>query len=327
MHGAYERRGGAGHRRADVREHPPPNGRARGAEPADEGVVVVGPRVGHRAPRIFVGQVEARARAPVETELQDAHAGQLEAVAQIVHLPGDPAEVLGDQRQSLPAEPGAQGLEDLGARRPLETSPSGGARARRDEPAAVKADEVIEPDRVEALQGGEQPASPPVEVGAAVGRPAVHRISPELTVARESVRRSAGERGAIPGAVEAKQILVRPGVDAVVGHEHRHVAEQPDSLVLTSAPKRREVSCKALLDEHVKRDLVREVAPRSRQGGALAKPELSVPVGPARAAGRLGQRAEERMVLEPASVCFAEARQLTGQTREPSPSGALEGLA
>src|ERR1700761_169965 len=81
--------------------------------PAQRGVVIVGPGVDNGVGYITMGQVVVRC--PVaETKLQDAHAGQIKLLAQLIDLMRDQPQIFGDewQRSQLLAKRG----EELSAR-------------------------------------------------------------------------------------------------------------------------------------------------------------------------------------------------------------------
>src|SRR5690606_14235037 len=117
-------------------------------EPADDGVVVVGPRVHDAVPReamrLVVPEVARKG------ELEHAHPGELELVAQRVHLVRDEPEIFGDERQASESSPRL--LEEIPARHDGELALACRRGARGHLPAAVKADEVIEANGVEAVE-------------------------------------------------------------------------------------------------------------------------------------------------------------------------------
>src|SRR5688572_24751379 len=95
------------------------------APPADRRVVVVGPRVGDSPGRMPLGPMRVP-WVPVERELQDAHAGEAELLAQAFDRLRDDAEVLGHERQ--PSELALDGPEDRPAGSP---PPAPGPRRAR----------------------------------------------------------------------------------------------------------------------------------------------------------------------------------------------------
>src|SRR5205085_11231305 len=99
---------------------------------------------------------------PAEAELEDADAGQVEAVAKPLHLRGHDAEIFGDelQRSALALEP----LEDVAAAAQDPAPAQGGLEPRRHRPGAVEADEVVDAHRVEAREGRAEARQPPAVV-------------------------------------------------------------------------------------------------------------------------------------------------------------------
>src|SRR5690606_13972429 len=124
----------------------------RAAVPAEGGVVVVRPGVDHAVRLVVVWQVGIGGAAG-ERELQDLHARQAEAVAQLFDVGGDHAQVLGDDGQpgalvgsaSLGGAlvGGAQRLAQLAARRRDPAPLHRGRLAYRDLPVGGETAEVV----------------------------------------------------------------------------------------------------------------------------------------------------------------------------------------
>jgi len=106
-----------------------------------------------------------------------------------------------------------------------------------------------------------------------------------------------------------KEFAVGPGVGAVVGHEDRDVAD--DLHVLRGgvrsdgAPLFEELILHVLVRLH----LLRVVAARLVHGGRRATGDVVFPRVPRRAAVRVLQRHEERVVVEPVRVLGAELQE------------------
>ena len=140
-----------------------------GGPPAGRGVVVMGAGVDDGVGLVAVRKVVVRA-AVVEAELQDAHAGHVEGVAELIDFWGDEAEVFRDEGD------GAEGFDEAreelcaGALDPVAVD--GGLFVGGDGPVGVEAAEVIEADDVVHGVGAADAIDPPVEVAMAQHIPA-----------------------------------------------------------------------------------------------------------------------------------------------------------
>ena len=90
----------------------------------------------------------------------------------------------------------------------------------------MKADEMIEAERVEALQRRLEAGQPPGIPGLAEHGPVVQRVAPTLAIGAEVVRGNTRHHALLPFTVQLENRLVSPNVRAVVGHEHGHVPQQ-----------------------------------------------------------------------------------------------------
>ena len=81
-----------------------------------------------------------------KAELQNAHAGNVEALAKRMHVGGDEAEIFGNEGQI--AQPGAQNLEELVLRAVDPAAVNGRRLAGGDFPGLLETTEVIEPHDV-----------------------------------------------------------------------------------------------------------------------------------------------------------------------------------
>ena len=88
---------------------------------------------------------------------------------------------------------------------------------------------MVDPDQVDQFEQMSEARDPPAVAVAGHGFPVVQRIAPELTRGAEIVRRYTGHHDRLTSLVEFEQVLVRPHVRTVVGHEDRNVAHDGDS--------------------------------------------------------------------------------------------------
>src|SRR5690606_34163714 len=98
----------------------------------------------------------------VETELQDDHARQREAVAQRADLVRDQTEILGDERYLT--EPAAHGLKQRVAGRLAPLSVARRLAAGRHAPVRLERAEVVDPEQVETLELRGETREPPGEL-------------------------------------------------------------------------------------------------------------------------------------------------------------------
>ncbi len=144
-----------------------------GVDDAVLGIVLEGIRVG---------------RTPGEAELEHAHPGRPDLVAQPANGRRDHAEVLDDDRD--------RSERDLGCGEQLASRASppvagGGGRAGADRPAGDEAAEMVDAGQVGELEGMPETLDPPaVSLGAMRG-PGIERIAPVLAERIEVVRRRA----------------------------------------------------------------------------------------------------------------------------------------
>src|ERR1700690_2957082 len=166
-----------------------------------------------------------------EGELQEAHAGQPELVAQLFDGWSDNAEVLGDDRQS--AEGVLQRAEEFFSWTLDPFSVHRGGLAAGNFPVSFEAAEVVEPDHIEERERSAEAIDPPLVSGRGEHIPAINRISPGLAGGAEVVGRNAGNDGRRAVRVEVKEIGMRPDVGAVMRDVDGNVAHEADAAILT----------------------------------------------------------------------------------------------
>ena len=136
--------------------------------------------------------------------------------------------------------------------------------------------------------------------------PAVERIAPQLTRRREEVRRDASDDPAPSTRVEVKQRPVCPGLGPVVRYVDWDIAEQPYTNASTVFPQGAPLPVEQELLEFGVLYFILQPGRGEREPRGAAVPELPRPVGPGRAAVRLLERAEERIVPKPSLAAFSE---------------------
>ena len=169
----------------------------------------------------------------------------------------------------------------------------------------MEADEMIEPDRVEATQVAAQPLNPPAVAGFAQARPVVERVAPELAVGAEVVGRHAGDAAPFALLVEQEQLLVLPDVGAIVRHEHRNIAEQQHAQVTRVPAQALPLAIEQQLNELVIRDFVGKLAASGFERCWLTTAQLGRPMEPRFARILALQRREQRVVGQPKALALA----------------------
>ena len=124
--------------------------------PAVGGGVVMGSRVHHPAMPLVVGRQVAVIRVAIKGKLQDLHPWQFEPIAQVLHLLGDHAQVLGDQgqpaialQQMAAAASPVQQPQQPGSWRRHPMAVLGGGIPPWHAPVGLQGAEVVEAQQVE----------------------------------------------------------------------------------------------------------------------------------------------------------------------------------
>ena len=89
--------------------------------------------------------------------------------------------------------------------------------------------EMIDPDDVVEFEAGAEPCQPPGIIGRLVSFPIIERVSPELAVSGEIIRRNARDSARIQIGIHFEQAGMGPDVRAVHCHEDRDIAENLDA--------------------------------------------------------------------------------------------------
>src|SRR6266498_87065 len=161
----------------------------RGLIPTAHCIVVMCSRICNAVRRIVVreeGIIRTR-----KTELQNLHARQVEAIAQINYVWSDHTEVFGDDRQrsTFPVtECRVKCFEEILPWTRNPTSLLGSGTSERDFIIAREAAEMIEADNIYELQHGAESFQPPGILRLLVRAPLIKWIAPQLTGGREIIR-------------------------------------------------------------------------------------------------------------------------------------------
>src|SRR5690606_35544489 len=220
----------------------------------------------------------------------------------------DEPEIFGDERQASESSPRL--LEEIPARHDGELALACRRGARGHLPAAVKADEVIEANGVEAVECVLEPRDPPFVVRLGERLPVVDRVSPELSVGAEVVGRHTGEHAAFPAFVELEHLAVLPDVGAVVSDVHRHVSEQEHALLRAVLAELGPLPIERELQELLVRNFSLELAASTLHCATAPKREVGLPGRPRAVPVRALERPEQGEAGQPTAIPFAEALEL-----------------
>ena len=233
--------------------------------PADDRVIVVRAGIGDDVRGVLVGQMGAVGIA-VPRELEHAHSGKAQLVAERVHIVRDDPQILGEDRQVAPAERLRDRTEEIAPRRRHPGAVLGRIVLRRHLPARGESAEVIESHHVHEPQRLAHPLDPPAEAVLAEMVPVVERTAPELAGGTEGIGRHAGDDGRAPVGPELPLVRVRPHVRRIVGDEDGHVADDADAPVIGIAPELEPLPEEDVLEEPVRLDAVRRGRAGPRRG-------------------------------------------------------------
>ena len=162
------------------------------APPAEGGVVVMRAGVDDRVRHVAVRQIEMPA-AIGEAELQDAHAGHAEMLAQLVDFGRDEAKVFGDEGEV--AEDFVEASEERMAGSFDPVAIDGGFFLGGDGPVGFKAAEVVEADGVVERERAADAGDPPVEAASWRSTPSDRADCPSAARSRRSNRGARRKRG------------------------------------------------------------------------------------------------------------------------------------
>ncbi len=103
-------------------------------------------------------------------------------------------------------------------------------RPGRHGPACLETPEMIEAHDVHLLQRRPEAGDPPGVAVLCHHIPTVEWVAPQLTGGTEVIRRYPGHHGRLALRVTVEQLLVRPGIHAVVSYKERDVADDADAV-------------------------------------------------------------------------------------------------
>ena len=198
--------------------------------------------------------------------------GKPELLTQCDDIRGDEPEVFDDERE-LPQR-ALHGVKDGATWALLPMAGRGGWGIGRYDPGGGEGAEMVDAQQVDLPQRGADAIDPPGVAGLGIALPVVDRISPELALGGEGVRRNAGDDGRSPLSIQPEQVAVRPDVGAVVGDEDGEIADDDDAPLVRVATDLAPLPVKQELRELVKSDFVSESLLRGGERIALAQGDL-----------------------------------------------------
>ena len=277
-----------------------------GAVPGVGGVVVVGAGVGDAVFGDVGGGVEICVDV-VEAEFEDAHAEEVELVAELGDVVGDYAEVFDDAGEG--GKFLLEGFEEFGAGGGDPFSVGGVGGVVGDFPGGGEAAEVVDADDVAETEGGAEAGGPPVVVVAVHGFPVVDGVAPVLAGGAEVVGRGAGVGAEAEEAVEFEEVGFTPDVGGIVGDEDGEVAEDLDVVGARVFAEGGELAEEEELGEAFALDLFVVGFVGGGEGFGVAVGEGVGPVLPVGSGEIAAEGGEEGVVVEPVGFLFDEVRE------------------
>lgn len=113
---------------------------------------------------------------------------------------------------------------------------------------------MIDADGIELMQEPSESRGPPVEPLGEVGRPAIMRMSPNLSQRRKDIGRISGTGDGITAAIEKKKILPSPDGGRVVGDKDGDISNQSNAAVIAICFQCGPLAIEEPLDESMKRN-------------------------------------------------------------------------
>ena len=139
--------------------------------------------------------------------------------------------------------------------------------------------------------------------------PAVQRVAPALAGGAEVVGRHAGHHGRPAVRVELEQLGPRPDVGALVGDEDRHVADDLDAALVGIGLAAATTGGRSTIGRTSRRRCARRACARGcGQRRRLAPASGASQSHQSRQPWRVGQRHEQRVVVEPVGMRWRRRR-------------------
>src|SRR5579872_101419 len=228
--------------------------------PTLDGVVIVSSRIDH-FPFGTMRKVHVRAFVS-KSELQNGHAGNLQAVAQRVNLGRDVSQIFRKEGQS--AQRFADFQEKIVTRTINPAAIHGSSVTRGNLPELIESAKMVETDVIAILRRPAQPLNPPSVSTLLHDVPAVERISPPLAGLAEEVGRHASHDFRLKIFVQAEQFTVCPDVSAVMIYKDRNIAHDANRTIGAILTKSVPLLVEGELQRAPDADVVREFFSRSR---------------------------------------------------------------
>ena len=197
------------------------------AYPTHERLVVVCSRVGDTVSLIAVRQIKILI-VGVIGKFQHLHGREAALLHHLNDALCHETQVLGYDGQGL-TELLCDCLEerDTGTRFPTSFL---GRLTRRNRKVLVEAAEVIHANTVVNREAVLHAPRPPGIAASLVIVPVIERISPELSVRREIIRRTTRHRFRLAFFIELKELGMRPGIRRVRGHINREISDYRNAV-------------------------------------------------------------------------------------------------
>ena len=276
--------------------------------PVGEGGVVVGTRVDHAVLDVVVGQILVVAAA--ESELQNFHAREGAVGQQLADAGEQLAQIFRDDGQL--AKGSFQCVEQVHPGADLPLAGAGGRAARRDGPVGVETAEVVDAEQVVDAEGVADTPDPPGVSRLFMIRPVIQRVSPELAVCGEVIRRTAGHAGKASLRVQLEELAAHPCIHRVGRDVDRDVAENFHALFVGVVLDLFPLGGKLVLQELPEADLLFLLCCELCQRGGVPQAVVPGPLSPAlHAVGGLEGHVEG-VIIQPAVVGKGESVVVVG---------------
>ena len=270
--------------------------------PADRGVVVVRAGVHHSVAFAAVRQVmrvSGRALSFATTltprELQHAHAGEGQRLAQLLDLGCDHAKIFGNDGQR--PEGFVDGVEQGSAWALHPSALDCDGLAGCDLPVRQEAAKVIDAHDIDKLEGASYSLGPPSKTFLLVRAPAVQGVAPALAGGAEQIRRHAGHHRRPQVAAKLEEFGPRPDVCALLRNEDRHVTHDPDATLVGIGLQEQPLAEESPLAKLPEGDaLCMLLVGRGHRCGSALR-ECGIPLAPVASVEVLGQGHESGVVV------------------------------
>ena len=240
----------------------------------------------------------------VEGELDHLHARIARIKLKLSDLRRDIAQILGDKIEVGNGTVHGSDKVHTGALTPPSVSGSG--IAGRHSPVAFKAAEMVKAHHIVQFGGRLQTTNPPDVAVFCHLLPVIERITPELSIVGEGIRRATGHLLRTQVVIQTEKCRRRPDIRGVIGDINRHIAYDADTAVIGITSEVLPLTPEFILKEALKVNGCGQFFPLSGQSVRFMPPQFLRPVFPGGASADFFDRHEQRVVIKPDAVGLNE---------------------